>query len=108
MNARKQRLAEIDLELDALAASMESLPKDSEAYRSVQNRYGTFLQMRDDLEKSPKVIRVIREVVDTGLRVCGTIGVPLFLGWLAYNGDKDLKMVNGRVWNLVGRKFDNK
>lgn len=102
------RLKELDHELDVLMESMRAVPPDSDVYLDLLKRYEELLRLREELKPAAKGWSIADSILDKGIRIAGSIGVPLFLGWLAYSGDRELKMANGRVWNLVGKKFDQK
>lgn len=53
-----------------------------------------------------KVWNVTKDCVDIGVKVAGVILVPLYVVNMAYERDKEMTLVNGRIFGLLGKKFD--
>lgn len=106
MFGKKKRLEEIDKEMDFIVKCMRKVSPESKEYRDLQNRYATFLKMREDLCKPVGVGKVVGSIFEGFIRAAGTIGVPIWLAHVAYNGDEELKLVNQRSWNLIGKRTD--
>lgn len=108
-NWREERIKEIDLQLDKLAAAMDAVPLDSEAYRKLVDQYKVLLKERKEITPiNGKWFYILDKVSDKAILIVGNIVLPVFLGGLAFAGDKEMKLCNGRVWGLISKRFINK
>lgn len=103
---KKDILRDIEKEMEFITSCMKNVSPDTEAYHNLQSRYDTYVKMRNEMKKPLNIGEGIKYTLDTGIKIAGTIAVPLGLGYLAYNGDKDLKMANQRLWGLIGKRTD--
>lgn len=87
--------AEKRLEELAFTKQMNQLKLESEQKR-----------IKDESSVVKKAWGVTKDVLDIGIKVAGVVLVPIYVVTKAYDGDKDMKLVNGRIWNMLGRKFD--
>lgn len=102
----KKILKDIEAEMDFCLERMRYVSPESDEYRDLQNRYGVYLQMRNEILKPKGTGKVFGAIFEGFIKAAGTIFVPLGLGFLAYNGDKDIKLVNQRIWNLISKRTD--
>ena len=67
------------------------------------------LKQTEDLVKQNEMLTTKVKAVCTVLGVVisafGSIAVPIILAKVAYTEENDMKIKNGTVWNLIGKKF---
>lgn len=105
MFAKQKQLKDIDNQMTALMEGMTSVPLDSEEYRKLQAQYSQFAELRDSLTKSDKGFNRVTKVLEIGVSAVGVFVTPLMLGLMSTENDKQMKIVNGRVANLIGKVF---
>lgn len=53
-----------------------------------------------------KIWPIFLDVANMSVKVAGAIAVPLTIANLSYAKEEDMKLKNGSVWGLLGKKFD--
>ena len=67
------------------------------------------LKQTDDLVKQNEMlttkVKAVCTVLGVVISAVGSIAVPIILAKVAYTEENDMKIKNGTVWNLIGKKF---
>lgn len=50
-------------------------------------------------------VKAVCTVLGVVISAIGSIAVPIILAKVAYTEENDMKIKNGTVWNLIGKKF---
>ena len=67
------------------------------------------LKQTEDLVKQNEMlttkVKAVCTVFGVVISAIGSIAVPIILAKVAYTEENDMKIKNGTVWNLIGKKF---
>lgn len=67
------------------------------------------LKQTEDLVKQNEMlttkVKAVCTVLGVVISAIGSIAVPIILAKVAYTEENDMKIKNGTVWNLIGKKF---
>lgn len=67
------------------------------------------LKQTEDLVKQNEMlttkVKSVCTVLGVVISAIGSIAVPIILAKVAYTEENDMKIKNGTVWNLIGKKF---
>ena len=67
------------------------------------------LKQTEDLVKQNEMlttkVKAVCTVLGVVISAVGSIAVPIILAKVAYTEENDMKIKNGTVWNLIGKKF---
>lgn len=67
------------------------------------------LKQTEDLVKQNEMlttkVKAVCSVLGVVISAVGSIAVPIILAKVAYTEENDMKIKNGTVWNLIGKKF---
>lgn len=67
------------------------------------------LKQTEDLVKQNEMlttkVKAVCSVLGVMISAIGSIAVPIILANIAYTEENDMKIKNGTVWNLIGKKF---
>ena len=67
------------------------------------------LKQTEDLVKQNEMlttkVKAVCSVLGVVISAIGSIAVPIILAKVAYTEENDMKIKNGTVWNLIGKKF---
>ena len=67
------------------------------------------LKQTEDLVKQNEMlttkVKAVCSVLGVAISAIGSIAVPIILAKVAYTEENDMKIKNGTVWNLIGKKF---
>lgn len=67
------------------------------------------LKQTEDLAKQNEMlttkVKAVCTVLGVVISAIGSIAVPIILAKVAYTEENDMKIKNGTVWNLIGKKF---
>ena len=67
------------------------------------------LKQTEDLVKQNEMlttkVKTVCSVLGVVISAIGSIAVPIILAKVAYTEENDMKIKNGTVWNLIGKKF---
>ena len=67
------------------------------------------LKQTEDLVKQNEMlttkVKAVCTVLGVVISAIGSIAVPIILAKVAYAEENDMKIKNGTVWNLIGKKF---
>ena len=67
------------------------------------------LKQTEDLVKQNVMlttkVKAVCSVLGVVISAVGSIAVPIILAKVAYTEENDMKIKNGTVWNLIGKKF---
>lgn len=101
---KRKRLKEIHQQQELLMNQMKELPADSDTYRRLHEEYARFLEEEENLLKSGKWFDRILQILGIGVSIGATFVMPAWLACKASDDDKNMKMVNGRIWNLIPKR----
>lgn len=94
-----------------LIDQMDNVPTGSDDFEQALKNYKLLVETEDTIRNGRNNRR--SERVGTGVKIgtllvsaVAAIGIPLILADKAYENDQELKMKNGTIWNLIGKKFD--
>ena len=67
------------------------------------------LKQTEDLVKQNEMlttkVKAVCTVLGVVISAIGSIAVPIILAKVAYTEENDMKIKNGTVWNLIGKRF---
>lgn len=103
---RKQKLKGIEEQMGYLMTAMNSVPLDSAEYKELQARYNEFVKMEEEIKNNKKGWNVFLDISKLLISLLGAVATPLFLAKVAYDGEQEMKLVNNKIWNQIGKRYD--
>lgn len=97
-------LRDLKAQKDWLVKGLSDVPLDSIEYEQMLKQYKTVVETEEMIkkgksERSP--FNVVYKVLMIGVSVLGAVFVPLKLGSMAYDNEKEMSLKNATVWNLI-------
>lgn len=102
---RNKKLKDIHRHQDMLIQQMDKLPADSEEYKKLHDEYRKFLEEENEIRKSGRWFDRILQILGIGVSIGGTFLMPMWLANKAAADDAEMKLVNHRILNLIGKRF---
>lgn len=111
--SKRNDLKAIEAEKAHLLTTLCKLDPEYDDYKRALDAYNTLVQTEQAIrsgsnERSNNWIGTVMK----GLGIAGSVFVgvfvPLTLADKAYDEEKQFKLKNGTIWNLIGKKFDPK
>lgn len=105
----RKDLKDIQEQKDLLMIGMSDVPLDSKEYKKMMANYKTLVETEEVIKEGKRKrgpLEILYKVVTIAISAAGVILVPNMLANKSYQQEQDMKLKNGSIWNLIGKRFD--
>lgn len=111
--SKRKDLKDIRREKDEILVKMRQFPEYGDDYRQLLERYRDLILTEQEImngsnERTNNGLGTVLKVAGVAVSAIAGIGVPIYLADKAYDEEKQMKLKNGTIWNLIGKAFGPK